>query len=153
LWRYDERIIVLREGEFSVDYPKQKITTFLMLDGKAEEAMNYYVSIFDRAEILSIHRYGASEAGAEGTVVHATFALAGQVFMCMDSNVKQDFTFTPSISLYVACATEEEIDRLFETLSLAGKVLMPLAAYPFSNKFAWVEDKYGVSWQLNLERN
>jgi predicted 3-demethylubiquinone-9 3-methyltransferase (glyoxalase superfamily) len=144
---------VLREGAFLVDHAKQKITTFLMFDGKAEEAMQYYVSVFDQAEILSIHRYGANEAGAEGTVVHATFALGGQVFMCMDSNVKHDFTFTPSISLYVACATEEEIDRLFEQLSQGGKVFMPLMTYAFSEKFGWVADKYGVSWQLNLERN
>ena len=135
-----------------MDYAKQKITTFLMFDGKAEEAMNYYVSIFDHAEILSIHRYGADQPGAEGTVVHATFALGSQVFMCMDSNAKHDFTFNPSISLYVSCNTEEEVDQLFERLSHGGKVLMPLAAYPFSKKFAWVEDKYGVSWQLNLER-
>ena len=147
------RCIMLREGEFSVEHSKQKITTFLMFDGKAEEAMNYYVSVFDQAEIVSIHRYGANEAGAEGTVAHATFSLGGQVFMCMDSNVKHDFTFTPSISLYVACATEEEIDRLFEQLSQGGAVAMPKASYPFSDKFAWVADKYGVSWQLNLERN
>lgn len=102
---------------------------------------------------MSIHRYGANEAGAEGTVVHATFSLYGQVLMCMDSHVKHDFTFTPSLSLYVACATEEEIDRLFEKLSQDGKVFMPLMTYPFSDKFAWVADKYGVSWQLNLERN
>jgi predicted 3-demethylubiquinone-9 3-methyltransferase (glyoxalase superfamily) len=143
----------IREGEFSVDHSKQKITTFLMFDGKAEEAMNYYVSVFDQAEIVSIHRYGANEADAEGTVVHATFSLYGQMFMCMDSNVKHDFTFTPSISLYVSCATEGEIDRLFEQLSQDGKVFMPLMTYPFSDKFAWVADKYGVSWQLNLERN
>ncbi|HEY6541160.1 MAG TPA: VOC family protein [Ktedonobacteraceae bacterium] len=136
-----------------MDYPKQKITTFLMFEGKAEEAMQYYVSVFDRAEIMSIHRYGADQADAEGKVVHATFALGGQMFMCMDSNVKHNFTFTPSISLYVACASEEEVGRLFEKLSQDGKVLMPLAAYPFSDKFAWVEDKYGVSWQLILERN
>jgi predicted 3-demethylubiquinone-9 3-methyltransferase (glyoxalase superfamily) len=83
-----------------VDHVKQKITTFLMFDGKAEEAKHYYVSVFDQAEIVSIHRYGANTAGAERTVAHATFALCGQVFMCMDSNVKHDFTFTPSISLY-----------------------------------------------------
>lgn len=136
-----------------MDYPKQKITTFLMFDGKAEEAMHYYVSVFDRAEILSIHRYGADAADFEGKVVRATFALNGQVFMSMDSNVKHDFTFTPSISLYVACATEEEVGRLFEKLSQDGKVLMPLSAYPFSDKFAWIEDKFGVSWQLNLERS
>jgi predicted 3-demethylubiquinone-9 3-methyltransferase (glyoxalase superfamily) len=144
---------MLLKGEFSVDHSKQKITTFLMFDGKAEEAMNYYVSVFEQAEIVSIHRYGANEAGTEGAVVHATFSLNGQVFMCMDSNVKHDFTFTPAISLYVACASEDEIDRLFEKLSQGGAVAMPLTAYPFSDKFAWVSDKYGVSWQLNLERN
>ena len=132
---------------------RQKITTFLMFEGKAEEAMNFYVSVFDRAEIGSIHRYETTEAGAEGNVVHATFFLAGQMFMCMDSNVKHDFTFTPSMSLYVSCTTEEEIDRLFEKLSKGGSTLMPLAKYPFSEKFAWVADKYGVSWQLNLERS
>ncbi len=77
-----------------MEHSKQKIKTFLMFDGKAEEAINYYLSVFDQAEILSIHRYGANEAGAEGTVSHATFSLSGQVFMCMDSNVKHDFTFT-----------------------------------------------------------
>ena len=144
---------ILREREFSVDHSKQKITTFLMFDGKAEEAMNYYISVFDQAEIVSIQRYGPNEPGAEGTIAHAIFSLYGQVFMCMDSNVKHAFTFTPSISLYVACATEEEIDRLFEKLSQGGEVLMPLAVYPFSGKFGWVADKYGVSWQLNLESN
>ena len=132
---------------------KQKITTFLMFEGKAEEAMNFYVSVFDGAEIISILRYGANEAGAEGSVVRATFSLDGQMFMCIDSSVKHGFTFTPSMSLYVSCVTEEEIDRLFEKLSEGGSVMMPLAAYPFSEKFAWVADKYGVSWQLNLERS
>jgi predicted 3-demethylubiquinone-9 3-methyltransferase (glyoxalase superfamily) len=127
-----------------------KITTFLMFDGKAEEAMNLYTSLFDKSEIISISRYGAHEAGAEGTVLHATFSLNGQEFMCMDSSVKHDFTFTPSISWYVTCDTEDEIDRVFEKLSQDGTVLMSLAAYPFSKKFGWVADKYGVSWQLNL---
>jgi len=136
-----------------VDHSKQKVTTFLMFSGKAEEAMNYYVSVFEQAEILSIQRYGANEAGAEGTVSHATFSVYGQVFMCMDSSVKHAFTFTPAISLFVTCATEDEIDRIFEKLSQGGEVFMPLTAYPFSDKFGWVADKYGVSWQLNLERN
>lgn len=130
-----------------------KISTFLMFDGKAEEAMNFYTSLFDKSEIISISRYGANEAGAEGTVLHATFSLNGQEFMCIDSSVKHDFTFTPSISLYVTCDTEDEIDRVFEKLSQAGTVFMPLAAYPFSEKFGWVADKYGVSWQLKLSNN
>jgi predicted 3-demethylubiquinone-9 3-methyltransferase (glyoxalase superfamily) len=124
-----------------------------MFSGQAEEAMHYYLSVFDQAEILSMQRYGANEAGAEGTVSHATFSVYGQVFMCMDSSVKHAFTFTPAISLFVTCATEDEIDQIFERLSQGGEVLMPLTAYPFSDKFAWVADKYGVSWQLNLARN
>ena len=136
-----------------MEISKQKITTFLMFSGQAEQAMNYYVSVFEQAEILSIQRYGADEAGAEGTVLRATFSLYGQVFMCIDSSVQHAFTFTPAISLYVTCATEDEIDRVFEKLSQDGQVLMPLAAYPFSDKFGWVADKYGVSWQLSLERN
>lgn len=70
--------------------------------------------------------------------------------MCTDSNVKHEFTFTPAMSLWVNCDTEEEIDQVFEKLSQDGKVLMPLAAYPFSRKFGWVEDKNGISWQLTL---
>jgi predicted 3-demethylubiquinone-9 3-methyltransferase (glyoxalase superfamily) len=134
-----------------VEQSKQKVTTLLMFDGKAEEAMNYYVSIFDQAEILSIERYGPNGAGEEGTVLRASFSLYGQVFMCIDSNMKHDFSFTPAMSLYVTCATEEEIGRLFEKLSQVGQVFMPLAAYPFSDKFGWLSDRFGVSWQLNLE--
>jgi predicted 3-demethylubiquinone-9 3-methyltransferase (glyoxalase superfamily) len=130
-----------------------KIMTFFMFDGKAEEAMNFYTSIFDKSEIVSIARYEANEPGKEGTVKHATFSLNGQLFSCIDSVVTHDFTFTPAISLYVTCDTEEEIDRLFEKLSQDGAVLMPLAAYPFSEKFGWVQDRYGVSWQLNLAQS
>lgn len=129
---------------------RQKITPFLMFEGRAEEAMNYYISLFDRSEIISIQRYGANEAGAEGTVMHATFSLNGQVFMCIDSYVRHNFTFTPSISFWITCDTEDEIDRAFTALSQDGAVLMPLEAYPFSPKYAWVQDKYGVSWQLSL---
>ncbi|GCE07443.1 VOC family protein [Dictyobacter aurantiacus] len=132
---------------------KQRITTFLMFEGQAEEAMNYYISIFEQAEILSIRRYGPGEAGDEGSVMLATFSLYGQVFMCIDSNVKHQFTFTPAISLYVTCMTDEEIERHFARLSQDGQVLMPLGEYPGIGKFGWVADRYGVSWQLNLEQN
>ncbi len=129
----------------------QKITTFLMFDGKAEEAMNFYTSLFKQSEILNLTRYGENEAGAKGTVQHATFTVSGQEFMCIDSNAQHAFTFTPSISLYVRCDTEEEIDTVFAQLSHGGQVFMPLSPYPFSKKFGWVSDKFGVSWQLNLE--
>lgn len=128
----------------------QKIHPFLMFSGNAEAAMNHYISIFDNSKILQIRRYGPNEAGTEGTVLHATFSLKGQEFMCIDSSVKHDFTFTPALSLYVTCETEAEIDRAFAKLSEGGAVLMPLAAYPFSPKFGWVADRYGVSWQLSL---
>jgi predicted 3-demethylubiquinone-9 3-methyltransferase (glyoxalase superfamily) len=105
------------------------------------------------SEIISISRFGANEAGAKGTVLHATFSLKGQVFMCIDSSVKHEFTFTPAISLYVTCDTEDETNQVFKSLSQNGSVLMPIAAYPFSEKFGWVTDKYGVSWQLNLAKN
>lgn len=128
----------------------QKITPFLMFSGQAEEALNYYLSIFDRSEVISMKRYGPNEDGAEGSVRHATFALNGQQFMCIDSNVQHPFTFTPAISFFVACDTEAEIDRLFQGLSRGGQTLMPLGTYPFSKKFGWVADKYGATWQLQL---
>ncbi len=131
---------------------RQKIATFLTFFGQAEEAMNFYVSLFDQAEVLSIQRYGPNEAGAEGSVKHATFSLDGQEFMCIDSPPIHDWTFTPAISLYVRCQAEGEIDQLYERLSADGQVFMPLGAYPFSEKFAWVGDRYGVTWQLALDR-
>ncbi|WP_017381213.1 VOC family protein [Paenisporosarcina sp. TG-14] len=131
-------------------HTKQKIHPFLMFDGTAEEAMKSYTSLFNQSEIINITHYGANEAGKEGTVLHATFSLKGQEFMVSDSNVKHDFTFTPSLSMFVTCDSEEEIDRVYNILSLDGEILMPLAAYPFSEKFGWFNDKFGVSWQLTL---
>ncbi|MGM0875366.1 MAG: VOC family protein [Bacillota bacterium] len=127
-----------------------KVTPFLMFQGNAEEAMNYYISLIEESEITSITRYGANEAGEEGSVMRATFSLKGQEFMCIDSNVKHEFTFTPSFSLFITCDTEEEIKRLYENLTEGGGVLMPLDDYSFSNKFGWVVDKFGVSWQLTF---
>ena len=128
----------------------QKITTFLMFEGTGEEAMTFYTSLFDDAEVISITRYGADEPGEEGTVQHATFSLAGQQFMCIDSAIRHDFSFTPAISLYVQCQNEAEIDRLYAALAEQGSELMPLGSYGFSAKFGWVNDRFGVSWQLNL---
>ncbi|OBG25576.1 VOC family protein [Mycobacterium sp. E3198] len=127
-----------------------KITTFLMFEGKAEEAMRFYTSLFADSEIRSMTRYGPDEAGVEGTVQHATFTLAGQQFMCIDSPATHDFAFTPSMSLYVQCDSADEIERLYEALGQGGQVLMPLDGYGFSPKFGWVNDRFGVSWQLTL---
>ncbi|MGE5627897.1 MAG: VOC family protein [Solirubrobacterales bacterium] len=132
---------------------KLKITTFLMFQNdNAEEAMNFYISLFDNSKILNITHYGANEGGKEGTVMHAVFQLNGQEYMCIDSPIKHDFTFTPSTSLYVTCDSIEKVDNLFAKLSEGGTTLMPLGAYPFSERFGWVNDKYGVSWQLTFEK-
>ncbi|GGN60806.1 VOC family protein [Oceanobacillus indicireducens] len=128
-----------------------KVTPFLMFqDGKAEEAMNFYTSLIKDSEITSITRYGANEPGDEGTVMQATFTLKGQTFMCIDSNIKHQFTFTPSFSIFVDCDTEEELTSLYEELLEGGQALMPLDNYGFSRKFGWVNDRFGVSWQINL---
>ncbi|MBP1703456.1 MAG: 3-demethylubiquinone-9 3-methyltransferase family protein [Chloroflexi bacterium] len=128
----------------------QKLTTFLMFDGNAEEAMNLYMSLFENSNALSITRFGPEAPGFEGKIMHAIFSLGGQEFMCIDSNIKHEFTFTPAMSIYVRCESEAEIDRLFEKLSEAGQVLMELDQYPFSKKFGWLADRFGVSWQLSL---
>lgn len=128
----------------------QKTTTFLMFSGQAEAALSLYTSLFPNSQIVSLQRYGPGEAGAEGSVMHAIFTLAGQEYMAIDSNIQHDFTFTPAISIYVTCETEAEIDRLFTELSAGGFVMMPLDRYPFSAKFAWLADRFGVSWQLSL---
>ncbi|MFF8401654.1 VOC family protein [Streptomyces sp. NPDC014846] len=128
----------------------QKITTFLMFEGDAENAMTFYSTLFDDAGIVSIQRYGADGPGKEGSVQHATFSLAGEQFMCIDSPAKHAFGFTPAISLFVQCADEAEIDRLYTALAEQGTELMPLGDYGFSPKFGWINDRFGVSWQLNL---
>jgi len=128
----------------------QSIRTFLMFEGKAEEAINFYVSIFRLSQINKIDRYSSNEPGPEGSVKTAVFTIKGQEFMCIDSYVNHGFTFTPAMSLFVNCDSEDEINGLFEALSTDGQVMMPLGAYPFSKKFGWVSDKYGVSWQLTL---
>jgi predicted 3-demethylubiquinone-9 3-methyltransferase (glyoxalase superfamily) len=128
----------------------QKITTMLMFTGQAEEAIGFYTSLFQDSGVEFIQRYGPDYPGPDGQVVHSRFRLNGQLFMAMDSAVEQAFTFTPSISLFVDCSDESEIDRLYGALSAGGGVMMPLDTYPFATKYAWVQDRFGVSWQLTL---
>lgn len=127
-----------------------KILNFLMFDSKAEEAMTFYVSLLDDAEITSIMHYGPDEFGKEGTVMRGEFTLAGQRFICTDTPVDHNFTFTPSFAIFVNCDSTAEIEHLFAALSEGGNVLMPLDSYPFSPRYGWLTDRYGVSWQLNL---
>src|SRR5690606_24658856 len=125
------------------------VTTLLMFFGQAEAAMKYYVEVFENSEIVEISRYGAGELGKEGTVKAATFSLNGQPLMCIDSPVKHDFTFTPATSIHVSSEDEGKITRYFELLSKNGVTFMPLDKYEFSKRFAWVQDQFGVSWQLS----
>ncbi len=131
-----------------------KTTTCLMFvgeqHGKAEEAIGFYVSLFKNSRIVNLVRHGPDQAEVEGTVAHAVFVLDGQEYIAMDGGLAHNFTFTPAMSIFVTCATEPEIDTLFEKLAAGGSVLMPLDRYPFSAKFGWVNDRYGVSWQVNL---
>jgi predicted 3-demethylubiquinone-9 3-methyltransferase (glyoxalase superfamily) len=129
---------------------EQRVFPFLMFQGKAEEAMTFYVSQIPRSRVIDIARYGANESGIEGSVKKATFSVGGQTLICIDSAVQHAFTFTPAFSLFVECDSEDELKRLFAVLSDGGAVLMPLGDYGFSRQFAWVNDRYGVSWQLNL---
>jgi predicted 3-demethylubiquinone-9 3-methyltransferase (glyoxalase superfamily) len=112
--------------------------------------MNLYDSVFKGFEIGRIERYGLGEQGAEGSVKKAHFTLCGHEMICIDSPIKHGFTFTPSISLFVDCEDESELEWAFNQLSSGGAVLMPLENYGFSTKFGWVNDRFGVSWQLNL---
>jgi len=127
-----------------------RITTFLMFTGEAETAMSFYVSLFPQSRILSIERYGPEGPGPEGTVKLADFELNGTRLMCIDSPAAHAFTFTPAMSLFVDVEDLAALQDAFGRLSEGGQVLMPPDAYGFSTRFAWVQDRFGVSWQLNL---
>jgi predicted 3-demethylubiquinone-9 3-methyltransferase (glyoxalase superfamily) len=129
--------------------PKQ-IAPFLMFTGDAEQAMTFYTSLFDDGRILGIIRFGPEGPGPEGTVQFARFSLADQEFLCTDTFIAHGFSFTPSFSVWIETESEDELRRLFTALGDGGTQLMPLDDYGFSRRFGWVNDRYGVSWQLNL---
>ena len=127
-----------------------KITTFLMFQGVAEQAMTLYVSLFLDSGIDQIERYGPDGPGADGSVKRAAFRLGGREFQAIDSPMPHGFTFTPSISIFADCESEAELEAAFHRLLEGGSIMMPLHNYGFSQKFGWVQDRFGVSWQLNL---
>ena len=129
---------------------KTTVSPFLMFEGQAEQAMTFYVSLFEDGRIIDIVRYGPQGPGAEGSVTKASFSIAGQTILCIDSAMKHDFTFTQSVSLFVTCEDEAQIRRLAAALAEGGAELMPLNDYGFSRQFAWLNDRFGVSWQLTL---
>jgi predicted 3-demethylubiquinone-9 3-methyltransferase (glyoxalase superfamily) len=114
----------------------QKITPFLWFDDQAEEAVNFYTSIFKNSKIGSIARYGEGTPKPAGTVMTVTFQLEGQEFVALNGG--PEFTFTPAISFFVNCQTQAEVDHLWEKLSSGGE----------EGQCGWLKDKYGVSWQI-----
>ena len=124
-----------------------RLAPFLLFTGQAEEAMNFYVSLFDDGEVLASQRYPEGQGVG---LMRGDFRMAGQDFMCTDSSVEHKFDFTPSMSIFVTCADEADLDRLVGELEKSGTTLMPPGDYGFSKKFAWLQDRFGVSWQLNL---
>jgi predicted 3-demethylubiquinone-9 3-methyltransferase (glyoxalase superfamily) len=113
-----------------------KITPFLWFDNKAEEAMNFYVSIFKNSKVLDISRYGKNAPYPEGTAFLVTFQLDGQNVMAL--NAGPEFKFTEAISMYVNCDTQADVDTLWEKLSEGGE----------KSQCGWLKDKYGLSWQI-----
>ncbi len=112
------------------------IAPCLWFDGNAEEAMNFYVSVFRNSTIGSVSRYGEAGRGRKGTVMSATFQLDGQDFMALNGG--PHFTFTPAISFFVNCETQQEVDELWEKLSSGGE----------KGQCGWLKDRYGLSWQI-----
>lgn len=121
-----------------------------MFEGNAEAAINFYISLFPGGTIDEVSRYAAGEPGPEGTIKKARFTVAGQAILATDSFVKHAFSFTPAVSMFVECESEAEQARVYAALCEGGNALMPLDNYGFSRRFAWVNDRFGVSWQLNL---
>jgi len=130
----------------------QKIIPYLWFDSEAEEAAELYTSIFKNSRIKDIMRYGkeSSEASGqpEGSVLTVEFKLEGMDFGGLNGG--PIFKFTPAISLMVGCDSADEVDRLYNALSEKCTVLMPLDKYPFSERYAWINDRFGVSWQLYM---
>jgi len=114
----------------------QKITPFLWFDNKAEEAANFYVSIFKNSKVMNVVRYGEAGPGPKGSVMIATFQLDGQDFTALNGGPQ--FTFSPAVSFVVDCKTQQEVDELWERLSEGGEKM----------QCGWLKDKYGLSWQI-----
>jgi predicted 3-demethylubiquinone-9 3-methyltransferase (glyoxalase superfamily) len=114
----------------------QKITTCFWFDGNAEEAMNFYISIFKDSKVGKVTRFGESGPGMKGTVMAVSFQLNGQNFMGINGG--PEFPFTESISLFVDCESQEEVDHFWNKLIAGGK----------ESQCGWLKDKYGVSWQI-----
>ncbi|NUS05336.1 MAG: VOC family protein [Nonomuraea sp.] len=114
----------------------QKITTYLWFDDQAEEAAEFYTSLFEGSRVLDVQRYGEGGPGPAGQAMMVTFELAGQRFLALNGGPR--YTFTEAISLYVDCTTQEEVDDLWTKLTEGGE----------ESQCGWLKDRYGLSWQI-----
>lgn len=126
----------------------QKIVPHLWFDTQAREAAEWYVSLFENSKILNTYNLQGTPSGDTESV---DFQLAGVTFAAISAGPY--FTLNPSISLMVSCADTDEVDSLYEKLVKNGDVLMPLGEYPFSKRYAWIQDRFGLNWQLMLDEN
>lgn len=119
-------------------------------DGVAQAALDLYFATLPDSHMVRAEHYAQGEPGPVGTIKVAVFTLCGREFMCSDSPIKHKFSFTPASSTFVEFDSLAELERVFGVLSDSGEVLMPLDNYGFSQRFGWVNDRFGVSWQLNF---
>lgn len=140
---------------------KAKITPYLVFQGEAEEAMNYYIDAFGSGEIVTMNRYGDARSNVEWNIaeedydklIHGEFIVGGQTIYCADSTGTRQHAEEHRVHLTIACGSEEEINRLYERLSAGGRILMPLGMTFWHSKFAVVVDRFGIHWQLDLPQN
>ena len=127
-----------------------KVKTHLMFQGEAKKAIDLYSSVFKDLEVGEIENYEEGEQLSKGSFKLANISFAGHELIIFNSPPVHDFSFTPSMSIFVDFDTRDELEAVFAKLSEGGKIMMPLDNYGFSNRFGWIADRYGVSWQLNL---
>lgn len=148
----ETQTIIESEKTFPGTY-LQTITPFIWFDSQAEEAVNFYTSLFKNSKSTNVTHYtaeGAVVSGREkGSVMTVAFQIEGQGFAAINGG--PIFKINPAISFFVNCRTHEELEALWAKLSRGGTILMNLDTYPFSEKYGWVQDKFGVSWQLILQ--
>ena len=126
------------------------VLPFLMFQGEGSAALDFYLSVFGDAVAESVERYAEGDDAPTGTLRMARLKLAGQTILLNDSPIQHAFSFTPSSSMFVECGSEAEVRQLSEALKQGGSELMPVANYGFSTLFAWVSDRFGVSWQIKF---
>lgn len=130
----------------------ERITPCLWFDNQAEEAAKFYTSLFEKSKVGKVAHYGKAGAKAsgqkEGSTMTVEFELEGESFLGLNGGSL--FKFSPALSFFVSCKTEQEVDRLWQELSKGGSTIWELKKYPWADKYGWCEDRFGVSWQVIL---